>query len=64
VILDEATDNIFKSLSNIGNVTLRIAPNFSTRDVVDGGMVIITRAAAEKIEAQWSSEPAEETENA
>jgi hypothetical protein len=45
-------------------VTLRVAPNFSTRDVVDGGMVILTRAAAEKIEAQWSSEPAEETVNA
>jgi large subunit ribosomal protein L4 len=65
VILDEATENVFKSLRNIGNVTLRVAPNFSTRDVVDGGMVIITRAAAEKIEAQWeSSEPAEETVNA
>lgn len=64
VILDEATENVFKSLRNIGNVTLRVAPNFSTRDVVDGGMVIMTRAAAEKIEAQWSSEPVEETVNA
>lgn len=67
VILGETTENVFKSLRNIGNATLRIAPNFSTRDVVDGGIVVITRAAAEKIEAQWGSEPAltaEETVNA
>ncbi len=70
VILDQTTENVFKSLRNIGNTTLRIAPNFSTRDVVDGGIVVITRAAAEKIEAQWNSsettdnESTEETANA
>jgi large subunit ribosomal protein L4 len=64
VILDDVSENVFKSLRNIGNVTLRVAPNFSTRDVVDGGTVIVTRGAAEKIEAQWNSEPVEEAENA
>ena len=50
VILDEATENVIKSLRNIENVTLRVAPAFSTRDVVDGGLVILTRAAIDKIE--------------
>nr|CAA9276967.1 LSU ribosomal protein L4p (L1e) [uncultured Armatimonadetes bacterium] len=51
VILDAASENVIKSLRNIENVTLRVAPAFSTRDVVDGGLVILTRAAIDKIES-------------
>ena len=45
---DEAT---IKSLRNIEKLTLRVAPAFSTRDVVDGGQVILTRGAVQKVEA-------------
>jgi large subunit ribosomal protein L4 len=53
VIVEESNEVVYKSIRNIANVTLRVAPAFSTRDVVDGGVVVITRAAAEKIDRQW-----------
>ena len=56
VIVEASDEVVYKSLRNIAGVTLRVAPNFSTRDVVDGGIVVVTRAAAEKIEAQWGGE--------
>jgi len=59
VILEDHNEAVIKSLRNIGHVTLRVAPAFSTRDVVNGGIVVLTRAAAEKIEAQWGEETAE-----
>ena len=61
VIVEAANEVVYKSLRNIENVTVRIAPVFSTRDVVDGGLVIITRAAAEKIDAQWGKVAVAET---
>jgi len=54
IIVEESNEVVYKSLRNIANVTLRVAPAFSTRDVVDGGIVVITRAAAEKIDRQWN----------
>jgi large subunit ribosomal protein L4 len=54
VIVEEHQEVTWKSLRNIANVTVRVAPQFSTRDVVDGGIVLITRAAAEKIDATWN----------
>lgn len=56
VILAERDEAVFKSLRNLPGVTLRIAPVISTRDVVDGGIVVVTRAAAEKLDATWASE--------
>lgn len=53
VIVEARDETVMKSLRNIANVTLRVAPSFSVRDVVDGGLVVITRAAVEKIEAIW-----------
>ena len=53
------TKIVYKSIRNLAGVTLKVAPAFSTRDVVDGGIVVITRAAAEKIDAQWGNEGAE-----
>jgi large subunit ribosomal protein L4 len=74
IILETPDDVAQKSLRNIAGVTLRVAPAFSTRDVVDGGTVIVTRGAVDKIEATWgdsgngaAAEPAaaaEETEDA
>ncbi len=53
VIVEASDETVYKSIRNIAGVTLKVAPAFSTRDVVDGGIVVITRAAAEKIDAQW-----------
>lgn len=56
VILGGWDDIAHKSLRNIEGVTLRTAPAFSVRDIVDGGTVILTRDAVEKIEATWNAE--------
>ncbi|MFM7323283.1 MAG: 50S ribosomal protein L4 [Armatimonadota bacterium] len=54
VILEESDPVVVKSLRNIPGVTLRVAPVVSTRDVVDGGIVVATKAAALKLDATWS----------
>lgn len=59
VILEQHDATTFKSLRNIPGVTLRIAPVISTRDVVDGGVVVVTRAAAQKLDATWALEEGE-----
>jgi large subunit ribosomal protein L4 len=56
VVLDAADETTFKSLRNIEGVTIRIAPVISTRDIVDGGVVVLTKAAAEKLDATWAKE--------
>jgi len=63
VILGSYDPVVIKSLRNIAGVTVRVAPTFSTRDVVDGGIVVLTRAAVEKIEGAWG-EKAEAAEAA
>ena len=45
-----------RSFRNIEGVTLRTAPAFSVRDIVDGGTVVLTRDAIAKIEATWDAE--------
>ncbi len=65
LVIVEAHDEIVnKSLRNIGNLEIRVAPQFSTRDVIDGGLVVITRAAVDVIENQWGDENAVGTEEA
>ena len=56
VVLEGADETTFKSLRNIEGVTIRIAPVLSTRDIVDGGVVVLTKAAAEKLDATWAKE--------
>ena len=56
VVLEAADETTFKSLRNIEGVTIRIAPVISTRDIVDGGIVVLTKAAAEKLDATWAKE--------
>jgi large subunit ribosomal protein L4 len=62
LIVDSYTDVAIKSVRNIEGVTVRVAPAFSTRDVVDGGIVVITRAAVDKIEAILGEKIEAETE--
>jgi len=59
VIVEAPDDVVIKSVRNIANVTLRVAPSFSVKDVVDGGLVLITRAAADKIQAVWDKQEEE-----
>jgi large subunit ribosomal protein L4 len=49
VLLDGADEVVFKSLRNIEGVTIRVGRTISTRDVVDGGVVVATKAAAENL---------------
>lgn len=51
LVVESHGDVAIKSVRNIEGVTVRVAPEFSARDVVDGGVVIITRGAVAKIEA-------------
>lgn len=55
VILEDGAENVVKSLRNIGGVTLRVGNRISTRDVVDGGVIVITKAAAEILNG-WAEE--------
>lgn len=55
VVLDENDEILFKSLRNIEGITLRVGNRISTRDVVDGGVVVVTKAAAEMLSA-WGEE--------
>lgn len=61
VIIEDENETVIKSLRNIEGVTLRVAPAFSTRDVVNGGIIVATKAAISKIDSVWAPE---ETENA
>lgn len=51
VVVESHGDVAIKSVRNIEGVTVRVAPEFSARDVVNGGTLVITRAAVAKIEA-------------
>jgi large subunit ribosomal protein L4 len=50
VIVPEYDEVLLKSLRNIPNVTLRYAPEFSVRDIVSAGRVVLAQGAVSKIE--------------
>lgn len=50
LLLEGLTDEIRKSSRNIPGVDLRVAPGISVRDVLNADKIIITRAAAEKMQ--------------
>jgi large subunit ribosomal protein L4 len=51
VIVPEYDQVLLKSVNNIPHVTLRYAPNFSVRDVVVAGRIVLAKGAVEKIES-------------
>jgi len=61
VLLESANDTVFKSLRNIEGVTIRVGRTISTKDVVDGGVIVATKAAVENLSA-WGE--VKEGENA
>lgn len=50
VIVPEYDEVLLKSVRNLPNVTLRYAPEFSVRDVVSAGRVVLAQGAVSKIE--------------
>lgn len=56
VIIEDLNSTVYKSLRNVPGIELRVAPSVSTRDIVDGGIVVATKAAVLKMDATWSGE--------
>lgn len=50
IVLDEITDEIRLSSRNIPGVALRVAPAISVRDVLNADKIVMTSAAAKKLE--------------
>ena len=50
VIVPEYDEVLLKSVRNLPNVTLRYAPEFSVRDVISAGRVVLAQGAVSKIE--------------
>jgi large subunit ribosomal protein L4 len=61
IVLPEHSAILYKSFRNIPGVTVRVAPAFSTRDIVDADAILFTQDSLAKIESVWggASEPAE-----
>lgn len=54
VVVGEYDETLLKSVRNIPGVRLRTALEISTSDVVDGGQIVVTRAALAKMEECWT----------
>jgi len=54
VVLDEITDEIRLSSRNIPGVALRVAPAISVRDVLNADKIVMTKAAAKKLEEVYT----------
>jgi hypothetical protein len=50
LIVPEYDETLLKSVRNLPNVTLRYAPNFSVRDIVAAGRVVLAQGAVARIE--------------
>ena len=53
IVLDETNLTIYKSFRNIPGITVRVAPAFSVRDVLDANQIVITQAALDKLDAVY-----------
>ena len=69
VVLPETNLTIYKSFRNIPGVTVRVAPAFSVRDVLDAERIVMTQGALDKLDAVYGAkasaqEPPTEAETA
>ena len=55
VVLQDVNLTIYKSFRNIPGITVRVAPAFSVRDVLDAEQIVITQGALEKLDAVYGS---------
>ncbi len=53
IVLAETNLTIYKSFRNIPGITVRVAPAFSVRDVLDANQIVITQAALDKLDAVY-----------
>ncbi len=53
VVLPEVNLTIYKSFRNIPGVEVRVAPQFSVRDILDAQIIIIVQAALDTLNAIW-----------
>jgi large subunit ribosomal protein L4 len=56
VLIPDNNPVVYKSFRNIPGVEVRIAPGFSTRDVLKAQAIVITQDALKKIESVWAGE--------
>ena len=64
VVLPETNLTIYKSFRNIPGVTVRVAPAFSVRDVLDAEQIVITQGALDKLDAVYGKADAAQAEEA
>lgn len=53
VVLPEVNLTIYKSFRNIPGVEIRVAPQFSVRDILDAQSIIIVQGALDTLNAIW-----------
>ncbi len=58
VVLPETNLTIYKSFRNIPGVTVRVAPAFSVRDVLDATRIVMTQGALDKLDAVYGTKAA------
>ncbi len=61
VVLAETNLTIYKSFRNIPGITVRVAPAFSVRDVLDANQIVMTQAALDKLDAVYGKAAPEST---
>ena len=56
MVLPETNLTIYKSFRNIPGITVRVAPAFSVRDVLDAEQIVMTQGALDKLDAVYGKE--------
>lgn len=64
IVLPDVNLTIYKSFRNIPGVEVRVAPQFSVRDVMDAEQVIVVQGALDKLNDVWGKSPATSEEAA
>jgi large subunit ribosomal protein L4 len=64
IVIPETNLTIYKSFRNIPGVTVRVAPAFSVRDVLDAQKIVITQGALDKLDAVYGKAEAAQAEEA
>lgn len=62
IILADHSPNIYKSFRNIQGATVRVAPAFSVRDILDASQIVIVQGALESLDALFDASRQSESE--
>ena len=63
VVLPETNLTIYKSFRNIPGITVRVAPAFSVRDVLNANQIVMTQGALDNLDAVYGKASTEAVEN-